>query len=124
MSLTKELSDVLKSAQTATSLSGLLTLFVNSSGELQTASLMKEVTYGSTIVKAKGVWLIVVYSKTDQTRMNLSIALRNSNSVVLHQIFKSNLNLIYNQVGTVALASDTDIQDTVFVAIRLSLGSV
>ena len=38
MSLTKELTSVLKSAQTATSLSGLSTLYVSSSGTLQRAT--------------------------------------------------------------------------------------
>ena len=124
MSESKSLADKLKSAPTATSLSGLLTLFVNGSGNMQTAPLTKELSEGASLVSDQGVWLIVVYSKTDLTKVNLSIALRNSTRVVLHQIFKSNLNLISNQYGTVALALDTDVQDPVYVAIRLSLGSV
>lgn len=121
---TTDLTEVLKNAQTATSLLGLWSLFANSSGEPQKAILMKEATVGSSIVSGNGVWIVVVYSKDDPWNANISIAIRKPETMVLHTIFSHNLNLICNQYGTVALASDSPVANPVFVVMCLSMGSV
>lgn len=127
MSDTKLLKDKFKNAQTvASSLSNLWTLFADSSGALQKAVLMKEATGGSSIANGQGAWLIAVYDKTDLTKLHIAIVLRNASRVELHTIYQSNLSLIFNQVGTVALSttSAAEVQNPVFVAMRLSMGAV
>lgn len=121
---TKELPDVLKDVPTASSLSGLWSLFANSSGEPQKAILMKEVSTGSSIINGQGVWLVAVYSKTDLTKLHIAIVLRNESRVQLHTLYQNGLTLNYNQYGTVALYSAEDAPNPVYVAMRLSMGTV
>ncbi len=120
---TKELEDVLKAVLEATSLSGLSTLFVNSSGKLSKGVMMKESLTGANIA-GQGVWLIVVYSKTNPSQLNASLYVKNSMNVAFHTIINQNLSLVHNEYGSVALASGVTVQNAVFVALRLSMGSV